>query len=58
MAIAENTTHLVGTQGVVEYGRSIKTRWIDLLNPPVEQPDDTRSADEIAADIWKNIRGQ
>lgn len=60
MAIAENTTHLVGVQGVVDYGRSIKQRWIDLLNPqPVEEekPEDNRPSEEIASDIWERIRG-
>ena len=60
MAIAENTTHLVGMQGVVDYGRTIKTRWIDLINTPPEkpqEPEDNRPSEEIAADIWERIRG-
>ncbi len=55
MAIAENTTHLVGMQGVVDYGKTIKTRWIDILNPPPKPKEDNRPADEIAADIWNRI---
>jgi hypothetical protein len=59
MAIANNTTHLVGMQGVVDYGMTIKTRWIDLGNPPQpEAPEDNRSSEEIATDIWNRIRGQ
>lgn len=57
MAIAENTTHLVGAQGVVDYGRTIKTRWIDLLNPQPEKPEDNRPSEVIASDIWNRIRG-
>lgn len=55
MAIAENTTHLVGIQGVVDYGKTIKTRWIDILNPPPKPKEDNRPADVIAADIWNRI---
>lgn len=59
MAIAENTTHLVGSQGVVDYGRTITQRWIDVINPApvVEQPEDNRPSEDIAADIWDRIRG-
>jgi hypothetical protein len=59
MAIAENTTHLVGAQGVVDYGRTITQRWIDVINPApvVEQPEDNRPSEDIAADIWDRIRG-
>ena len=61
-AIAENTTHLVGTQGVVDYGCKINRRWIDALteayNPPPEVPEDNRPCEEIAADIWSRIRGK
>ena len=57
MAIADNTTHLVGAQGVVDYGKTINQRWIDLLNPPPEVPEDNRPSDEIAEDIWQRIRG-
>lgn len=57
MAIAENTTHLVGYQGVVDYGKTIKTRWVDILKPPPEVPEDNRPSEEIASDIWERIRG-
>ena len=59
MAIAENTTHLVGSEGVVDYGRTIKTRWYDLINTPQkeEEPEDNRPSEEIVADIWERIRG-
>lgn len=57
MAIADNTTHLVGSQGVVDYGKTINQRWIDILNPPPEVPEDNRPSEEIAEDIWQRIRG-
>lgn len=57
MAIADNTTHIVGSQGVVDYGKTINQRWIDILNPPPQEPEDTRPSEEIASDIWERIRG-
>lgn len=59
MAIADNTTHLVGRQGVVDYGRTIKQRWIDIITQPPkeEKPEDNRPSEEIASDIWSRIRG-
>lgn len=60
-AIADNTTHLLSVKGVVDYGITIQSRWIDLLKQPhnteVKEPEDTRTADEIATEIWNNIRG-
>lgn len=59
MAIANNTTHLVGAQGVVDYGMTIKQRWIELYESPpkTETPEDNRSSEEIAVDMWDRIRG-
>lgn len=57
MAIADNTTHIVGSQGVVDYGKTINQRWIDILNPPPKEPEDNRPSEEIASDIWERIRG-
>jgi hypothetical protein len=59
MAIAENTTHFLGMNGVVDYGKTVKTRWIDILNPPPKEDksEDNRPADEIVSDIWSRIRG-
>ena len=62
MAIAGNTTHLLGMEGVVDYGCSISRRWIDALNealnPPPEVPEDNRSCEEIVTDMWSRIRGR
>lgn len=57
MAIADNTTHLVGHTGVVDYGRRLNTRWIELLDSKPEPPEDDRPSEEIASDIWERIRG-
>lgn len=60
MAIADNTTHLVGAEGVVDYGKKFEKRWADLITPqeqPEEKPEDNRPSEEIAADIWERIRG-
>jgi ribosomal protein S3AE len=60
MAIAENTTHFVGMEGMVDYGKSITKRWVDALNPEPEEkekPEDNRPSAEIASDIWDRIRG-
>lgn len=59
MAIADNTTHLVGHSGVVDYGRTIKERWIDLMETSTkpEPPEDNRPSEQIASDIWERIRG-
>ena len=53
MAIAENTAHLV------KEGKYFKERWIDVITAPEkpEEPEDDRPSEEIAADIWKRIRG-
>lgn len=57
MAIADNTSHFLGVNGMVDYGRTMSQRWIEVLNPPPEKPEDNRPSDEIAADIWTRIRG-
>ena len=57
-AIAENTTHFAGLDGIVDYGTSLSMRWIDALEPQeekIEEPDD-RSCAEIVDDIWERIR--
>lgn len=59
MAISENSTHLVGFEGVIDYGKSIHDRWIDIYEDrPIEpQEIDDRPCEEIAEDIWARIRG-
>ena len=58
-AIAKNTTHFLGIEGMVDYGTTINKRWIELFDAPLpkEEPEDNRPSEEIAADIWKRIRG-
>ena len=61
-AIAENTTHLIGAKGVVDYGKSMPVRWFDVISP--KQPDqaektlDSKSCVDIAKGIWAKIRGK
>lgn len=56
-SISENTTHIGGLNGVVDYGKSMPKRWYDFINPAEEQPqEDDRSVTEIAADIFAKMR--
>lgn len=56
-AISENTTHIGGFNGVVDYGKSMPKRWYDFINPAEEQPqEDDRTVTEIAADIFSKMR--
>lgn len=58
-AIAENTTHLLSPNGVVDYGTTLSGRWVDIITPKKEEPEkeDNRTADEFASDMWERIRG-
>ena len=55
-AIAENTTHYVGADGMVDYGSSLSMRWIDVLEPQQEEEVDDRPCEEIVHGIWERIR--
>lgn len=59
--IAENTTHFLGMKDMIDYGRTMNKRWIDVIEKPLpeksEEPEDNRPSEEIASDIWKRIRG-
>ena len=58
-AIAENTTHLVGIDGVVDYGKALTIRWIEAIESKpqqgVEEIEDNRSCDEIVNDMWERM---
>ena len=60
MIIAENTTHFVGAQEMFDYGKTLKTRWVELMEyvkPPEDELEkDTRTAEEFAADVWRNMK--
>lgn len=59
-AIATNTMrHAVPGVGMVEDGVSMRNRWIELQHPEPakEKPEDTRSCEEITADMWTRIKG-
>lgn len=48
-AIADNTAHLAGG------GATLKDRLVDLMYDDLLPPEDTRTQDEIVADIWAKI---
>lgn len=58
--LVENTTHYLGLNGIVDYGRTLTARWYDLVSgniPETEKPEeDTRSCAEITAGIWKRAK--
>lgn len=58
-AIAENTTHFLGMDGIVDHGKTLSKSWYDIVTakPKEEKPEDNRSCEEITADIFKGIRG-
>lgn len=64
MMIAENTTHFMGRTEMLDYGKYINKRWVELMGYVGEEQDktpieeDTRTAKEFADDIWKRIRGR
>ena len=58
-AIAENTTHYLGAGEVMDYGTTLSTRWIDVLEPQeIETIEDDRSCVEIVHDIWQRMRNE
>lgn len=56
-AIANNTKYHVGADGMIEHGMAITARYYDILHPGEPQPEDTRSCEEIASDVWRNAFG-
>lgn len=58
-AISENTTHLVGANGVVDYGSKMNARWYDLAFPlkevEEEKQEDTRTCEEIVDSVWSGM---
>lgn len=67
--ITENTTHYLvpGVDHAIDYGKSLRMRFSDLLDQlegkekqiaqAEPEPEDDRSSQEIASDIWQRIRG-
>ena len=58
--LLQNTSYHMGLDGVIEYGTTLKSRWIEVIeadNEPIE-PLDERPCDEIAQDIFARIRGE
>jgi hypothetical protein len=61
MLIAENAQKAaVPGVGVIDVGATLTKRWIELMQPEKqepEEPEDARSCREITDDIWARIRG-
>lgn len=57
--IGENGTHLVGVNGVVDYGSKMSARWYDLVYPEKEieeeKQEDTRTCEEIVDSVWSGM---
>lgn len=61
MVIAENTTHFVGAQDMIDYGKTLKTRWVELMEyvKPTEETnlaEDNRTVEEFAANVFHNMK--
>ena len=59
-AIAENTANYMGFNGMVTCGAQMKSRFYDLLHmeskkETVTVPDDSRTAEQIARDMFKRV---
>lgn len=55
-AIADNTTHYLGANEMIDYGSSLSLRWIDALEPQKEAEEDNRTCEEIVHGIWDRMR--
>ncbi len=51
--IAENTTHHIGMNGVADVGRTMKMRWLEIVEP---KPEETRTAAEIKKKIIDKMK--
>lgn len=62
-AISENTTQIfIPGHGLEKAGANMTARWVELAKPAKEKPEpepeeDTRTAREIADDIWAHMKG-
>lgn len=59
-AIAANTMHIVGMNGVFDYGSKPTKRWIDLMEsekPKKEDPQTEKSTEELVDDMWNRMFG-
>ena len=58
-ANCENGTHLVGANGVVDYGSKMSARCYDLVYPEKEieeeKQEDTRTCEEIVDSVWSGM---
>ena len=58
-AIAENTMHFIGRDGVVEYGRKLTERWIDLAESKKvtkkKDRNESKSTEQLVDEMWSRI---
>lgn len=60
-AIADNTTHLLGIDGVIDYGTTIPHRFVDMVYPDKEKQKkqeefDKMSTKDIVDGIWNRAK--
>lgn len=59
-AIAENTTHLLGMDGIVDYGSHMQERFADIINFEQKkkiQEFEQKTTKEVVDDIWNRMKG-
>lgn len=57
-AISENTTHYLTGNGIEDYGKSLKKRWIDIIEPPQKVEVEDIDIDKAVSDMWDRARGK
>lgn len=57
--LTQNTATYVGYEDFIEHGLILQKSYADIINPehePEPENEDTRSCDEIAAEIFQNMK--
>ena len=61
-ALVENSTHFATMGGMIDHGKMINIRWIDVVEKTADEPQedilDTMSCEDIAIGIFKKMRGR
>lgn len=59
-ALTQNTATYVGYEDFIEHGLILQRNYAEMINPErepePEETEDTRSCDEIAAEIFQNMK--
>lgn len=58
-AIADNTAHYVGFDGLADCGVHLTCSYSEILHPVEEEPqeeEDTRSTAEFVSDLWQRMK--